>query len=205
MRRYTVDVDTPIDEVLDLAGRYVAVRRALVDALTDSSRLTREYASQALCDIAHNNPEMLDGYKDEFIDALSRPEAPTRYNSLAVLGCLSLSDMRLIDRAWDGIEECLYDEESGMVRLEAFRLLTAYGATTAPRSKKVWPLISDALRCYHGDPEFMSMINEFITMLKGNVADEVKKAACDQFQFNADNATGLFKRKAQEIVSFICK
>jgi hypothetical protein len=204
MRRYTVNVETPIDEVLDLAGRYIAVRRALVEALSSSSRLTREYSSQALCDIAHSNAELIEEFKDDFIDALHRPEAPTRYNSLEIIRCLSLKDMRLIDRAWDGVEECLYDEDSGTVRLEAFRLLTTYGETTPARSKKAWPLISDALRCYHGDPEFMTMLNEFITMLKGNVSEEVRQEACNQFQFNADNATGLFKRKAQEIVSFIC-
>jgi len=204
MRRYEVNVETPIDEVLDLANRYVAVRRALVDALSHSSRLTREYVSQALCDIAHTMPEQLLEHSDAFIDALYRPEAPTRYNSLAILLILASNDMRLIDRAWDGVEECLYDEESGMVRLGAFRIFTAYGATTPPRSKKVWPLISDALRCYHGDPEFMNMLNEFITMLKGNISDEVKDEACEQFRFNAENATGLFKRKALEIVSFSC-
>jgi len=205
MRRYEVNVDTPIDEVLDLAGRYVAVRRALVDALSNSSRLVREYASQALFDIAQKTPEELIEYSDAFIDALYRPEAPTRYNSLAILAILAEKDMRLIDRAWDAVEECLYDEESGTVRLAAFRVFTAYGATTAPRSKKVWPLISDALRCYHGDPEFMNMLNDFITMLRGNVADEVKNEACEQFAFNAENATGLFKRKAKEIISFSCK
>ena len=42
MRRYEVNVETPIDEVLDLAQRYISVRRALIDALASSSRLTRE-------------------------------------------------------------------------------------------------------------------------------------------------------------------
>jgi len=205
MRRYDVNVETPIDEVIDLASRYVAVRRALAEALSDSSRLTREYASQVLLDIAQTDPEMVGEFSTAFIDALHRPEAPTRYNVLAIIGILAQKDMRLVDTAWDGIEECLYDEDSGTVRLAAFKVIAAYGATTPTRSKKVWPLISDALRCYHGDAEFISMLNEFIAMLKGNVADEVKQEACDQFKFNAENATGLFQRKAKEIVSFICK
>ncbi|MCL2491813.1 MAG: hypothetical protein FWE87_03595 [Coriobacteriia bacterium] len=200
MRRYEVNVDTPIDEVLDLANRYVSVRRALVEALTNSSRLTREYASQALLDIEKSNPELIDEFKEEFIDALYRPEAPTRYNCLEIISILAHDDMRLVDRAWDPCEECLYDEESGAVRLAAFKVFTAYGASTCPRSRKAWFLISDALRCYHGDPEFISMLNEFIAMLKGNVDDTVKDGAIEQFTFNAENATGLLKRKAQEIV-----
>ncbi|MCL2818859.1 MAG: hypothetical protein FWD41_03960 [Actinomycetia bacterium] len=200
MRRYEVNVETPIDEVLELAERYVSVRRALVEALSSSSRLTREYASQALLDMARVTPEVLFEHSDAFIDALYRPEAPTRYNSLEIIGILAHKDMRLIDKAWDAIEECLYDEESGTVRLAAFKVLCAYGASTIPRSKKAWRLISDALRCYHGDPEFISMLNEFIAMFRTGVDDTVKKQAREQFQFNADNGTGLLKRKAEEIV-----
>jgi len=201
MRRYEIDVDTPIDEVLDLANRYVSVRRALIEALTSSSRLTREYASQALLDIEKNDPELIADFKDAFIDALYRPEAPTRYNCLEIISILAQQDMRLVDKAWDPCEECLYDEESGTVRLAAFKVFTAYGASTCPRSRKAWLLISDALRCYHGDPEFISMLNEFIDMLKGNVDESVKDGAYEQFLFNAENATGLLKRKAQEIVT----
>jgi len=202
MRRYEVNVDVPIDEVLELAHQYVSVKKALFDALSNSSRLVREYASQALLDLEREDWKVAKGHSDVFIDALHRPEAPTRYNSLEVIGILASHDMRLVDQAWDGIEECLYDEESGAVRLAAFRVFTAYGASTTPRSKKAWLLISDALRCYHGDPEFITMLNEFIAMLKGNVDDSVRKEAGKQFAFNAENATGLLKRKSEEIASF---
>lgn len=201
MRRYEVHIDTPIDEVIDLAGRYIAVRRALADALGDSSRLMREYASQALYDLACVQPELLVEFSDSCIDALYRPEAPTRYNSLAIVQILAQRDMRLVDRAWEGCEDCLYDEESGTVRLAAFRLLALYGSTTPVRSEKAWLLISDALRCYHGDPEFITMLNEFITMLKRNVSDKIKEEAREQFAFNLENATGLVQKKAQEIVA----
>ncbi|MCL2024681.1 MAG: hypothetical protein FWG78_02745 [Coriobacteriia bacterium] len=200
MRRYDIDIEAPIDEVTELAIRYVAVRRTIANALADSSRLTREYASQVLRDIADTHVEMAIEFIDRLIDALSRPEALTRYNALAILHLIANVDVRVIDRAWEGIEECLYDEHSGEVRLGAFRLLTMYGASTPTRSKRAWPLISDALRCYHGDPEFVTMLNEFMEMIVGDIDDDVRKEVNAYFKFDAANAHGPLKRKAMAIV-----
>jgi hypothetical protein len=190
--------------VTELAIRYTAARRAMAQALADASRLTREYASQVLRDVADTHPEMLTSCIDELVDALARPEALTRYNVLAILHLVAKVDMRLVDRAWDGVEECLYDERSAEVRLGAFRLLAAYGASTQTRSVRTWPLLKDALRCYHGDPEFITMINELVDMLNASIAgntldDEVRKEVHRHFKFDAESGHGVLKRKASAI------
>jgi hypothetical protein len=109
-------------------------------------------------------------------------------------------DARLVDKALGGAETALHDEESGVVRLAAFRLLCAYAATTSHRSVRVWPLIDEAIRCYHGDPEFPQMLSSVFKMCSGNAADEVKWAAADRMAFDAENGKGLLKRRATRIV-----
>jgi hypothetical protein len=109
-------------------------------------------------------------------------------------------DARCVDRALAGAETALHDEESGVVRLAAFRLLTTYGATTSHRSERVWPLIAEAIRCYHGDAEFPAMLSGVYRMVCGNASDEVKHAAAEIMSFDAENAKGLLKRRAARIV-----
>ena len=83
----------------------------------------------------------------------------------------------------------------------AFRLMCSYGATTSHRSDRVWPLVDDAIRCYHGDAEFPAMLTSLIAMVTANAADSVKIAAADRMLFDAENAKGLLKRRASSIVA----
>jgi hypothetical protein len=87
------------------------------------------------------------------------------------------------------------------VRLAAFRLLASYGATTETRSEKVWPLLDEAIRVYHGDSEFPQMLTGVIRLVSGNCADNVREAAADTMSFDAEHTKGLTGKRAQRIVS----
>lgn len=174
---------------------------SIVNALAGEDRRTRQLASSTVHEIALHDPALLKPFASELADALHRPESQTRWEVLGTFENLVPVDARLVDKALGGAETALHDEESGVVRLAAFRLMCAYGATTAHRSDKVWPLIDDAIRCYHGDAEFPAMLTAVFGMVTGHASDDVKFAAADRMAFDAENGKGLLKRRATRIVS----
>jgi hypothetical protein len=198
----TISVGTPIGDLVQSALDSKKVRKDLVDALGHQSRALREYASQALIDLARADIGLLQEYSAELIDALSRPESLTRYSMIEILGDLAKSEPKIVLGAYEPLQECLYDEDSGTVRLYAFRVLARYGATGPARSLKVWPDLSMALRSFHGDPEFMTMMSELIAMLGGRSDASVKEAAVRLFAFDAEHAKGELRKKAEQIASF---
>lgn len=205
--KYSFSAESTIEEVLDDAMRHVKTRRELADALGCEVRTTREFAAQVCAEISAVKPEYLAEFEPAIIDSLHRPEMMTRYHALAALLALAQLDARVLDRArssasdLDPIEDSLFDEESGKIRLNAFRLLAYYGSTTAARSEKVWPLLSEAIRCYHGDTEFVPMMNELIAMLQAKASPVVRQDAADLFCFDAENGAGVLKRKASVIAA----
>lgn len=192
------------DDKLEIARQAVRTKTALkqlVGSLSGEDRRLRQLGASAIAEVARLDASLLKPYAEELADALHRPESQTRWEVLGVFTQLVNVDCRLVDKALPGAEAALHDEESGVVRLAAFRLLTAYGATTAHRSERVWPLLSEAVRCYHGDAEFHAMLASLYTMTSGAASDEVKTAAADLMAFDAENAKGILKRRAQSIVS----
>ncbi len=177
------------------------VLASIVDALAGEDRAARQAASGVVHEVALHQPKLLEPYASELADALHRPESQTRWEVLGVFERLVPVDARLVDRALPGAEAALHDEESGVVRLAAFRLLCAYGATTEKRSEKVWPLVDEAIRCYHGDAEFPAMLSSVYRLTSGNSADAVKLAAADRLAFDAENRKGLIGRRAKQIVA----
>jgi hypothetical protein len=198
---------TPIDvtaEKAELAEKAIAdpnVLEGVVHALSGEDRGARQAAASIVREVALRQPQLLKGYADELADALHRPESQTRWEVLGVFERLVSVDARLVDKALDGAETGLHDEESGVVRLAAFRLLCSYGATTARRSERIWPLIDEALRCYHGDPEFLAMLSSVQRLCSGHASDKVKLAAAERMDFDAQNAKGLLGRRAKQIVA----
>jgi hypothetical protein len=173
---------------------------SIVDALAGEDRASRQAAADVVHEVALHQPALLKPYADELADALHRPESQTRWEVLGVFERLVTVDARLVDKALPGAEAALHDEESGVVRLAAFRLLCAYGATTEKRSERVWPLVDEAIRCYHGDPEFPAMLTSVFRLTSGNSADAVKLAAAERLAFDAENRKGLIGRRARQIV-----
>jgi hypothetical protein len=174
--------------------------KSVVDALSGEGRRSRQVAASVVHEIATAEPALLKPYAPELADALHRPESQTRWEVLGTFEKLVPVDARLVDKALGGAETALHDEESGVVRLAAFRLLCTYGATTAHRSDRVWPLIDEAIRCYHGDPEFPQMLQSVYNMVSGNASDAVKLAAAERMAFDAENGKGLLKRRSASIV-----
>jgi hypothetical protein len=150
--------------------------------------------------IADIDPALLKPYAGELTDALHRPESQTRWEVLGTFEKLVPVDARLVDKALGGAETALHDEESGVVRLAAFRLMCSYGATTAHRSDRVWPLIDEAIRCYHGDAEYPAMLTSVIELVTGGASDAVKIAAAERMLFDSENGKGLLKRRSTSVV-----
>jgi len=200
--KYSFTLETDKAEVIDGALRRVKTRRELADALGAPSRALREYASDVLQQVARENCDLLIDSSEEIIDALDRPESFTRYNILVVLDRFVPHHAQIVAKALYQLEDCLYDEDSKTVRLEAFEVLCHFGATTEARSKTVWGYLGEALRCYHGDPEYMSMLNCLTDMLQnGKVSDSVKEGVVRLFIFDAEQGKGMLQRRAQQIIA----
>lgn len=200
--KYSFTTETDKAEVFDGALRRVKTRRELADALGAPSRALREYASDVLRQVADENSELLVDCASEIIDALDRPESFTRYNMLLVLDRFVPHHAQIVAKALYQIEDCLYDEDSRIVRLQALEVLCHFGATTEARSKTVWGFVSEVLRCYHGDPEYMTMLNSLTDMLQtGKVAESVKEGVVRLFIFDAEQGKGILQKRAQQIVA----
>jgi hypothetical protein len=189
------------DAIVDAAIRGKRAQKAIFDALAGQDRLQRALAARVVHSIAVRKPELLKERGAELADALDRPEAQTRWEILGALEKMVAVDARVADKAIVPATTALHDAESGVVRLAAFRVLCAYGATTAKRAEKVWPLVDEALRVYHGDPEFPNMLSGVVRLMSGAAADEVKLAAAERLEFDAEHSKGLIGRRARQIVA----
>lgn len=183
------DHDTSLDE--------------LVGVLSGPSRRERQSAASELAALSKDNVERLATFSGAFIDALNRPEAQTRWECLDILTGLVDYDSRACDRALAGAETALFDEESGPVRLSALRFLCKLGATTENRSERVWPLVEEAIQCYHGDFEFQDMLIAIIEFSSGKLSSGVQQQLVNRMSFDASNAKGALKRRAQQILDNI--
>lgn len=172
----------------------------LFENLEGSSRRTRQLSASVLAVIARENPELVVDRANAFVDALNRPEAQTRWECLDALTELVAVDSRACDKAIPGAETALFDEESGPARLAAMRFLCRLGSTTENRSEKVWPLIDEAIQCYHGDFEFQDMLVAVTGFSEGKLADAVKEALAGRMAFDASNGKGVLKRRAAQIL-----
>lgn len=172
----------------------------LFENLEGSSRRTRQLSASALAVIAREHPDLLVDHAGSLVDALNRPEAQTRWECLDALTELVAIDSRACDKAIAGAESALFDEESGPARLAAMRFLCRLGATTENRSEKVWPLIDEAIQCYHGDFEFQDMLVAVTGFSEGKLAPAVKEALAARMAFDASNGKGALKRRAAQIL-----
>lgn len=187
----------------DLAAQVLQSKNLLntvVSALSGATRRDRQNASSVLAQIAKIDPEALVPYTNDFIDALNRPEAQTRWESLDVLTELVPLESRSCDKALPGAETALFDEDNGFVRLSALRFLCALGATTENRSQKVWPLLDEAIQCYHGDYEYQDMLSAIVLFSEGKLAPEVRQGLIDRVSFDAEHSKGSLKRRSQQII-----
>lgn len=194
------DKNAEIAEVTERALKDEKALAEVVEKLDVGTRRERQMAGAVVAQVAAQNPEMLKDHVSTLVDALNRPEAQTRWECLDALTCMIDVESRLCDKAVPGADTSLFDEDSGPARLSAMRFLCKLGATTPTRSEKVWPLIDEAIQCYHGDLEFNDMLIALVEFSEGKLAPSVKEELKDRMQFDADSNKGMFKRRAQQII-----
>lgn len=194
------DISNEIAEAAKEALANDAKLQELLDDLNGDSRRKRQNAAATLSLLAKEDVERVSKNADDFVDALDHDEARTRWEALDVLSRIVAVNSRSCDKAVDGAENSLFDEESGPLRLAAMRFLCKLGATTEKRSEKVWPLIDEGIQCYHGDLEFDDMLVALIEFSAGNLADDVKTAFAERMSFDAEHGRGSLKHRATTIV-----
>ncbi len=172
-----------------------------VESLGGSNRRERQVSASVIHEIAKRDLAKVEPFVKEIVDAMNRPEVQTRWEALMTLTLLIPSDSRECMKAIEAAEDALFDETSGPLRLAAFVFLCDLGSTTALRSKEVWPLIDEAIQCYHGDIEFPDMLEALKRFSKGKLNPQVKEELADRMAFDAENASGKLQATSQEIIS----
>lgn len=179
---------------------------ALVEDLSASSRRKRQFASRVVALVAQRAQELIVPYIDELVDALHRPEAQTRWEVLDALTLLVPEHAKEVGPAFEGAEAALFDELSATLRLSAFKFLCTWGATDRNRSKKVWPVIDEAIQCYHGDLEYRDMLSYVHEFAEGKIAGDVAAELAGRLQFDAENGKGSYlKGRSREIYDYLIK
>ena len=179
---------------------------ALVDELAGRSRLKRQLAARVVHLLAEREPVLLEQYIPNLIDALDCSEAQTRWEILDALTLLVPDHAREVGAAYDGAEAALFDDLSSTLRLSAFRFLCTWGATERGRSKKVWPIIDEAIQCYHGDIEYRDMLGCLLTFAEGKIEGGVAGELAGRLQFDAENGKGTYlKARSAEIYNLLVK
>ena len=191
------------EEVRELAQVCVTSETRLkevVEQLEGASRRNRQRAASIICAVSKSNPEVLAPYIGDLVDALARPETQTRWECLEALTQMVAIDSRACDKGIEGAETALFDEGNDLLHLAAMRFLCALGSTTEKRCEKAWPLIDEAMQCYHGDPAFQDMLVAIIDFSKGKITDEAKAGLKARMSFDAANARGVLGVRAKQIL-----
>ena len=200
------ELDTQEVEALAQIERDSAALAALIEDLSSSSRRTRQFSARVVAILAQREPKLLDPYVSDLIDALYRPEAQTRWEVLDALSELVPDHAKEIGAAFEGAETALFDELSATLRLSAFHLLCVWGATERGRSKKVWPIIDEAIQCYHGDLEYRDMLGYLHEFAQGKIAGDVAEELAGRLSFDAENGKGSYlKARSREIYDMLVK
>ena len=174
---------------------------AWVETLEGSARRARQDAAHELALVAAVSPEALVGHVDALVDALYRPEAQTRWEILTALTHLALLDEATVAKAVDAAETSLFDEGSSTVRLAAFRLLSRLGAVAPVHSDQAWPLLDEAVQCFHGDPEYRDMLVALLEFASGDLSDETRASVVRRMSFDAESGHGYVRSFSRQIVA----
>lgn len=173
----------------------------LVSALSGSRRRSRQEAAHQLAIIAHDDANQLMPFVDELIDALYRPEAQTRWEVFDALGEIALINADAVAEGYDGAEASLFDEGSATVRLAAFRFLCRLGATSPERSDAAWPILDEAIQCYHGNPEYHDMLIALLEFAQGDLSDSVRDSLVARVSFDAENGQNFTRVYSAQIMA----
>ena len=191
---------------VDLVEKDRDALAALVEDLSNASRRKRQFAARVMALVAADDHELLAPYIGELVDALYRPEAQTRWEALDTLTCMVADHAKEVGAAFEGAETALFDEDSATLRLSAFSFLSAWGASERGRSKKVWPILDEAIQCYHGDLEYRDMLGCLYDFANGKIAGDVADELAGRLAFDAQNGKGAYlKARSSEIYDMLVK
>ena len=164
----------------------------LVKELGCPTRRIRQFAARVLHLLAERDPQRVVPCVPALIEALDRPEAQTRWEALDALTALATTCPEQLGDAFEGAETALFDEISSTLRYAAFRLLCVWGATSVERSREAWPILDEAIQCYHGDLEYRDA--------------EVAEKLALRLKFDAENGKGSYlKARSSEICEMLVK
>lgn len=183
-----------------MAGEDSAQIAELVGELSGASRRRRQEVAHRVAQVAKESPELVLPHVDALVDALFRPEAQTRWEVLDALSTLAETDPDAVAGAYDGAEASLFDDGSATVRLAAFVFLCRLGSSSPERSDEAWPLLDEAIQCYHGDAEYRDMLAALLGLARGSISDATKEALAARVRFDAENGSGYIKSFSGEIL-----
>lgn len=204
--------DTTVELTEEEAERLAAVENdadaldSVIEELGSRSRRKRQFSARVLHLLAENEPELLAPYIPDMVDALENKEAQTRWEVLDALTLLALDHGKEVGAAFEGAETALFDEISATLRFSAFRMLCTWGATDRGRSKKVWPILDEAIQCYHGDLEYRDMLACLYDFAQGKIEGGVADELAGRLKFDAENGKGAYlKSRSSEIYDILVK
>ena len=183
----------------DQEARLVQMR-ILVEELAGSSRRRRQEVAHKIATVAHTDASMVTPFVGSLMDALERPEAQTRWEVLDALTALVDEHAEEVVPAFEAAETALFDEDSAPVRLAGFVFLCRFGATSEERSDQVWPLLDEAIQCYHGDPEYRDMLVALLAFVQGAASAATKAALAERLKFDAENGASYVKSFSAQII-----
>jgi hypothetical protein len=173
----------------------------LVTRLFSDSKPERAQAAKTVHEASVASPAALEPHVDAMVEALEHPEPQTRWELLGALEEVARSSPKLLDKAVVPATACLHDAGSSVVRVAAFRMLAQYGGSSKKRAEQVWPLLDEALRCYHGDSEYPGMLAGLVLLVDGRAPDEVKKEAAALVEPDASHPRAAISRRARQVFS----
>lgn len=182
----------------------LAQMRILVEELAGSSRRRRQEVAHKIATVAHTDASMVTPFVGSLMDALERPEAQTRWEVLDALTALVDEHAEEVAPAFEAAETALFDEDSAPVRLAGFVFLCRFGATSEERSDQVWPLLDEAIQCYHVDPEYRDMLVALLAFVQGAASAATKAALAERLKFDAENGASYVKSFSVQIIQ-ACK
>lgn len=162
----------------------------IMELLGGTNRLKRQKAASTVAIISNKDAKALLPYAEEVAEALSRPEAQTRWEVLEAFTSMIAVDPEAASKVQEAAEDALYDDESGMLRYTAFRYFAKLAATSRERAARIWPLLDEALKCFHGDPEFAGMLDAVVDLLQtGDVDAATRSAIAKSMSFDAQSGS----------------
>ena len=189
-------------EEAQAAARNKKVLAKLVARLGDQTRSERASAAHLVHEVACLDAARLAPHVDQLIEALAMPEPQTRWEVLGALEEIARTSAKLLDKgAVEPTTHSLHDEDSSVVRLAAFRVLAVYGSTSIRRAEKIWPLLDEALRCYHGDSEYPGMLTALAIFVEGRAPAHLKKEAAELVEPDASHPKAAIARGARRVFS----